>query len=175
VGYLRFLTGLPSGVLLFWRAFLFALSFGVMADGFFGVRTFAWCGLMLVHQGRWCWRKGAATRGGGYFFPLRRKKVTKKGATSLEEAIFFMPGGMVLQGSPCPHRDRYGSRGEYFSPATHRGEAGGGAKDLGKALGCREVRWGWLPEGCCTDDCCRTLRGNVVRLPARRGLVWRRV
>ncbi|MDR0812576.1 MAG: hypothetical protein LBO63_01010 [Oscillospiraceae bacterium] len=37
-------------------------------------------------------RGGAATRGGGYFFPLRRKKVTKKGATSLEEAIFFLYG-----------------------------------------------------------------------------------
>ncbi|MDR0813887.1 MAG: hypothetical protein LBO63_07855 [Oscillospiraceae bacterium] len=47
---------------------------------------------MLVHQGRWCWRRGAATRGGGYFFPLRRKKVTKKGATSLEEAILFYAG-----------------------------------------------------------------------------------
>ncbi|MDR0813121.1 MAG: hypothetical protein LBO63_03840 [Oscillospiraceae bacterium] len=34
--------------------------------------------------------RGAAARGGGYFFPLRRKKVTKKGATSLEEAILFL-------------------------------------------------------------------------------------
>jgi hypothetical protein len=37
-------------------------------------------------------RKCATTRGGGYFFPLRRKKVTKKGVTSLEEAIFFYAG-----------------------------------------------------------------------------------
>jgi hypothetical protein len=34
----------------------------------------------------------SACAAGGYFFPLRRKKVTKKGATSLEEAIFFLYG-----------------------------------------------------------------------------------
>ncbi|MDR0813528.1 MAG: hypothetical protein LBO63_05970 [Oscillospiraceae bacterium] len=45
---------------------------------------------MLVHRWRWWSRKRATARGGGYFFPLRRKKVTKKGATSLEEAIFFL-------------------------------------------------------------------------------------
>ncbi|MDR0812966.1 MAG: hypothetical protein LBO63_03040 [Oscillospiraceae bacterium] len=31
----------------------------------------------------------SAYAAGGYFFPLRRKKVTKKGTTSLKEAIFF--------------------------------------------------------------------------------------
>ncbi|MDR0813287.1 MAG: hypothetical protein LBO63_04715, partial [Oscillospiraceae bacterium] len=68
-------------------------------------------------------RRGAATRGGGYFFPLRRKKVTKKGATSLEEAIFFMPGGVMLQVGASPHRDRRGVPSERHSTAAHRGEA----------------------------------------------------
>ncbi|MDR0813838.1 MAG: hypothetical protein LBO63_07560 [Oscillospiraceae bacterium] len=54
-------------------------------------------------------RRGAATRGGGYFFPLRRKKGTKKGATSLEEAIFFYAGrGWAAMWSlPTPRQARW--------------------------------------------------------------------
>jgi hypothetical protein len=63
--------------------FLFDAGSGLSADGFFGLRTSAYCGFMLIHQWRWWQRRGATARGGGYFFPLRRKKVTKKGATSL--------------------------------------------------------------------------------------------
>ncbi|MDR0813420.1 MAG: hypothetical protein LBO63_05390 [Oscillospiraceae bacterium] len=38
----------------------------------------------------------SAYAAGGYFFPLRRKKVTKKGTTSLKEAIFFYTGTAVV-------------------------------------------------------------------------------
>ncbi|MDR0812749.1 MAG: hypothetical protein LBO63_01910 [Oscillospiraceae bacterium] len=109
---------------------------------------------MLVHHRRWWQRRGAATRGGGYFFPLRRKKVTKKGATSLEEAILFLYGNCGAARGIVPFPATYcGGIGERLCTAARRGEAGRGAKDLGKTCSCREVRWGWLPEGCCTDDC----------------------
>ncbi|MDR0813769.1 MAG: hypothetical protein LBO63_07210 [Oscillospiraceae bacterium] len=87
---------------------------------------------MLVHRGRRWSRKGATARGGGYFFPLRRKKVTKKGATSLEEAIFFLYGncGEIMRTVLFP-ATYCGGRGERLRCAAHRGEASRGVGDLG--------------------------------------------
>ncbi|MDR0812450.1 MAG: hypothetical protein LBO63_00380, partial [Oscillospiraceae bacterium] len=92
---------------------------------------------------RWWQRRGATARGGGYFFPLRRKKVTKKGATSLEEAIFFYAGRdcAAMYSLPTPRQVRWSARTPM--PSRTQGRSLFGAKDLGKAVGCREVRCGW--------------------------------
>ncbi|MDR0812716.1 MAG: hypothetical protein LBO63_01745 [Oscillospiraceae bacterium] len=74
-------------------------------------------------------RKRATTRGGGYFFPLRRKKVTKKGATSLEEAILFLCRAQLsLQVGAFPPRDRCGVAPKCQRTAARRGEACSGLK-----------------------------------------------
>ncbi|MDR0813183.1 MAG: hypothetical protein LBO63_04165 [Oscillospiraceae bacterium] len=66
----------------------------------------------------------SAYAAGGYFFPLRRKKVTKKGATSLEEAIFFYTGTAVAAMQSVPFPATYcDGRGERSRCATRRGEA----------------------------------------------------
>ncbi|MDR0812675.1 MAG: hypothetical protein LBO63_01525, partial [Oscillospiraceae bacterium] len=64
-----------------------AKRLSVLADGFYFKD--GWLDLDFCLTQALVAARGATTRGGGYFFPLRRKKVTKKGATSLEEAIFF--------------------------------------------------------------------------------------
>ncbi|MDR0812682.1 MAG: hypothetical protein LBO63_01565, partial [Oscillospiraceae bacterium] len=95
------------------------------------------------HQGRWCVRRGAATRGGGYFFPLRRKKVTKKGATSLEEAILFLYGNSVAAMETLPFPATYcGGVRECFRCAARRVKACRGVGDSGKTVACRKLPTG---------------------------------
>ncbi|MDR0813825.1 MAG: hypothetical protein LBO63_07495, partial [Oscillospiraceae bacterium] len=102
----------------------------------------------------------AATRGGGYFFPLRRKKVTKKGATSLEEAIFFLYGncGETMQIMPFPATYCGGVR-ERLRCAAHRGEACLGA-------------WVTSVRRLVAADCRRVPTGRTVLLRLLPHIVW---
>jgi hypothetical protein len=84
-----------------------------------------------------------------------------------------MPGTAVATSRcvPAPRQVRSGVR----TPAHRRtqGRSVCGAKDLGKSITYRELRRGWLPEGLCCYDCCRTLCSNAVRVPTWRTLLLR--
>jgi hypothetical protein len=115
----------------------------------------------------------SAYAAGGYFFRFAGKS-NQKGATSLEEAIFFYTGTAVSAKQTVPVPATYcGVPSERLHCAAHRGEACRGVGDSGKAVSCRE-----LPSGANQKDATATiaaalLRGNAVRVPTRRVLSWR--
>jgi hypothetical protein len=90
---------------------------------------------------------------GGYFFRFAGKS-NQKGATSLEEAIFFLYGNyggvMVAVLFPATY---CGGSGERLRFAAHRVNA---CREVGRlGLGCNPPRTavGCQPEGCCCYDC----------------------
>ncbi|MDR0812770.1 MAG: hypothetical protein LBO63_02020 [Oscillospiraceae bacterium] len=73
----------------------------------------------------------SAYAAGGYFFRFAGKS-NQKGATSLEEAIFFLYGNSVATIRSVPIPATYcGGIGERFRCAAHRGEACRGVGCLG--------------------------------------------
>ncbi|MDR0813886.1 MAG: hypothetical protein LBO63_07850, partial [Oscillospiraceae bacterium] len=106
-----------------------------------------------------------ACAAGGYFFRFAGKS-NQKGATSLEEAIFFLYGNcsgtrkiVLFPATYC-----CGVR-ECLSTAARRGEACRGDGYLGKGCNLPRGAVGCQPEGLCCYDCCRALCGNAVRVP----------
>ncbi|MDR0812553.1 MAG: hypothetical protein LBO63_00895 [Oscillospiraceae bacterium] len=104
---------------------------------------------------------------GGYFFRFAGKS-NQKGATSLEEAIFFYTGTAVvtMQDVPVPATYCGGVR-ERFCCAARRGEACRSVGDLGKTAGYRE-----LPTGANRKDVAATIaaaRCAAMRCVSRRG------
>ncbi|MDR0813641.1 MAG: hypothetical protein LBO63_06540, partial [Oscillospiraceae bacterium] len=72
-----------------------------------------------------------ACAAGGYFFRFAGKS-NQKGATSLEEAIFFYTGTAMAAIQTVPFPATYcGGCGERFRCAAHRGGACRGVGDLG--------------------------------------------
>jgi hypothetical protein len=84
--------------------------------------------------------------------------VPKKGRLLLERSkSFFMPGtaGAASRCVPTPREVRWSRR--MLQHRRTQGRSLSGAKDLGKAVCVREVRWGCQPEGRCCYDRCRML------------------
>ncbi|MDR0813745.1 MAG: hypothetical protein LBO63_07090, partial [Oscillospiraceae bacterium] len=94
----------------------------------------------------------SAYAAGGYFFRFAGKS-NQKGATSLEEAIFFLYGNSVAAMQSVPVPATYcGGCGERFRTATRRVTACRGAGDLGKSPTYRK-----LPAGANRKDCAATI------------------
>ncbi|MDR0814112.1 MAG: hypothetical protein LBO63_08990, partial [Oscillospiraceae bacterium] len=84
----------------------------------------------------------SACAAGGYFFRFAGKS-NQKGATSLEEAIFFYTGTAVVTMEIVPFPATYlGGWGERLRTAAHRGEACRGVVPFGKTVAYRKLRWG---------------------------------
>ncbi|MDR0813131.1 MAG: hypothetical protein LBO63_03890, partial [Oscillospiraceae bacterium] len=81
----------------------------------------------------------SAYAAGGYFFRFAGKS-NQKGATSLEEAIFFLYGNCRGGRRVVPFPTTYcGGSGERFLCAARRGEACREVVYSGKAATCREL------------------------------------
>ncbi|MDR0812863.1 MAG: hypothetical protein LBO63_02515, partial [Oscillospiraceae bacterium] len=94
----------------------------------------------------------SACAAGGYFFRFAGKS-NQKGATSLEEAIFFYTGTAVVTMWSVPVPATYcGGCGERLRCAAHRGEACRGVGDSGKSPTCRK-----LPSGANRKDGAATI------------------
>ncbi|MDR0813016.1 MAG: hypothetical protein LBO63_03290 [Oscillospiraceae bacterium] len=84
----------------------------------------------------------SACAAGGYFFRFAGKS-NQKGATSLEEAIFFLYGNCGAAKQIVPSPATYcGGRGERFHCAARRGEACRGVGVWGKGFGYRGLPTG---------------------------------
>ncbi|MDR0812804.1 MAG: hypothetical protein LBO63_02200 [Oscillospiraceae bacterium] len=112
----------------------------------------------------------SACAAGGYFFRFAGKS-NQKGATSLEEAIFFYTGTAVEGMGRVPFPATYcGGRGERNRCAAHRGEACRGVGVWGKTVACRK-----LPSGANRKDCAATIAAAycaAMRCVSRRGACW---
>ncbi|MDR0813396.1 MAG: hypothetical protein LBO63_05270, partial [Oscillospiraceae bacterium] len=84
----------------------------------------------------------SAYAAGGYFFRFAGKS-NQKGATSLEEAIFFLYGNCGAAVGTVPFPATYcGGVRERLRTAARRVTACRGVGYLGKAYGCRELPTG---------------------------------
>ncbi|MDR0812542.1 MAG: hypothetical protein LBO63_00840 [Oscillospiraceae bacterium] len=112
----------------------------------------------------------SACAAGGYFFRFAGKS-NQKGATSLEEAIFFLYGncGAAMETLPFP-ATYCGGLGECLRCAARRGEACRGVGDSGKALAYRKLLSGAnrkdyvaaIAAAHCAAMRCVSCRGKVV-------------
>ncbi|MDR0812650.1 MAG: hypothetical protein LBO63_01395 [Oscillospiraceae bacterium] len=108
-----------------------------------------------------------ACAAGGYFFRFAGKS-NQKGATSLEEAIFFYTGTAVVAMQSVPFPATYcGDSGERLRTAARRVNACRGGGDLGKVVFYRE-----LPTGGYRKEWTATIADAhcaAIRCVSRRG------